>query len=104
MITQEEDAFVLEDEPPIQGATPSESNDKLAGAITVKQVELREVPEDVKSDEDFDIKMAEIRVKVDTVQNAADAFRSHSRKSSTETRSSGRLWLRLRQNITKDRD
>ncbi|XP_022786826.1 adhesion G protein-coupled receptor L3-like isoform X1 [Stylophora pistillata] len=86
VITQEEDAFVLEDEPSIQGATPSESNDKLAGAITVKQVELREVPEDVKSDEDFDIKMAEIRVKVDTVQNAADAFRSHSRKSSTETR------------------
>lgn len=41
VITEEEDACVLEDEPSIQGATPSESNDKLAGPITVKVSDLR---------------------------------------------------------------
>ncbi|XP_058959688.2 uncharacterized protein [Pocillopora verrucosa] len=99
VITQEDVACVLEDEPPLQGAVHPESNDRIR---TVKQDEPREAPDDVKNDEDFDRKMAERRAKVDTVQKAADEFRSSSQKFSTETQSSGSLWRRLRQNIFKD--
>jgi len=99
VINQENVCCVVEGAAPLEGALPLDVDDKPI-RLTPKKVEPRDYDDSVKNDADFDEKMAERRVKVDTVQRAIDGFKSHQ-KLSVQTSPSRSLWQQVRQKINR---
>lgn len=79
---------------PLEGALPSSSFEESPAYLTTKEVQPTEVDDDVKNDEDFEIKMKARRVKVDAIQSVAEAFSDVNLQ-----KSSSRPWDKIRQKI-----
>lgn len=96
-INPEEVSCVLEDAS-LEGALPSTSSQETPAPKTTKMVEPREANDDVKNDEDFEIKMKQRRQEVDTIQRVADAFRSQKENKSPASPSQ-KAWEKIRQKL-----